>query len=767
MQVVATAGHHGHGKSALVRALTGMEPEEPGAWTELPSGARLAFVDVPGDERSVPAMLAGVGAVPAVLFAVAADEGWLPQSQEHLDALAALGVQAGVLAVTRADVADPKLALRQARDRLAGTALRGVEAVAVSTVTGAGMDELAAALDRLAGRLPVPDPEAPVRLWLEHAFTAGRQSVVAGTLAAGTISVGDELLLMPAGRRVRVRTIGSTGAPRESATGVSRVVLTLRDAGRVGAGMALVTPDRWSLTTCVDVRTRFGEASGRLARRMTLHIGAAAVPVRLRPLGPDTARLTLNARLALHIGDTALLRDPERRAVAGVSVLDVRPPTLVRRDAGAARARELAGWPDRPDGALVLRRHGVLRASELELMGCAPPDGAVALDGGWLADPAHWEALRERLAEVAARHAAETPHAPGLPLETARLRLGLPARSLVAALVRSPLRLDGGRVHPPTPEPAPPAPPNAAPPRPAVPPDADTPPVAPVPPPTDPAPPAAATAPPAPATPAPAATPSSAATPPSAVRPSNAAPAASPAPAPSASPPSSVSPASSAAPPTSAVPPSSVPPASNAAPPSSAAPAASPAPDSSVSPASSAIPASSAAPASGAAPASSAVPSPGAVPPSSVAPSQNAAESPAPVADTGREAGSAQGAGADGAAARPSGEAAMPPGLAAAVERLRADLARAPFDAPAEERLAELGLTGGALAAAERAGAVLRLRDGIVLLPGADREALRILSALPQPFTPRQAGDALSTSRRVAVALLEHLDGLGLTERRR
>ncbi|KAB2384691.1 GTP-binding protein, partial [Actinomadura montaniterrae] len=402
MQVVATAGHHGHGKSALVRALTGMEPEEPGAWTELPSGRRLAFVDVPGDARSVPAMLAGAGAVPAVLFAVAADEGWMPQSQEHLDALAALGVRAGVLAVTRSDVADPKLALRQARDRLAGTALRGVEAVAVSTVTGDGLDELAAALDRLAGRLPEPDPAAPVRLWLDHAFTAGRQSVVTGTLAAGTIAVGDELLLMPAGRRVRVRTIGSTGEPRESATGVSRVVLTLRDAGRVGAGMALVTPDRWSLTTCVDVRTRFGEASGRLARRMTLHIGAAAVPVRLRPLGPDTARLTLNARLALHIGDTGLLRDPDRRAIAGVSVLDVRPPTLVRRDAGAARARELATWPDRPDGALVLRRHGVLRASELDLMGCAPPDGAVALDGGWLADPAHWEALHGRLAEEAA-----------------------------------------------------------------------------------------------------------------------------------------------------------------------------------------------------------------------------------------------------------------------------------------------------------------------------------------------------------------------------
>ncbi|MEU9025061.1 SelB C-terminal domain-containing protein [Actinomadura sp. NPDC048394] len=601
MQVVATAGHHGHGKSALVRALTGMEPEEPGAWTELPSGRRLAFVDVPGDERSVPAMLAGAGAVPAVLFTVAADEGWMAQSQEHLDALAALGVRAGVLAVTRSDVADPKLALRQARDRLAGTALRGVEAVAVSTVTGDGLDELAAALDRLAGRLPEPDPAAPVRLWLDHAFTAGRQSVVTGTLAAGTIAVGDELLLMPAGRRVRVRTIGSTGEPRESATGVSRVVLTLRDAGRVGAGMALVTPDRWSLTTCVDVRTRFGEASGRLARRMTLHIGAAAVPVRLRPLGPDTARLTLNARLALHIGDTALLRDPERRAIAGVSVLDVRPPTLVRRDAGAARARELATWPDRPDGALVLRRHGVLRASELDLMGCAPPDGAVALDGGWLADPAHWEALHARLAEEAARHAAATPDAPGVPLETARLRLGLPARHLVAALVRPPLRLDGGRVHGPSPDPAPAAPAEPEP---------------------------AAASPAAPEAPADEQTPAAA---------------------------------------------------------------------------------------------------------------------------------------APGPAERP----AMPPGLEAAVERLRAELARAPFDAPAEERLAELGLTGGALAAAERAGAVLRLRDGVVLLPGADREALRILSALPQPFTPRQAGDALSTSRRVAVALLEHLDGLGLTERRR
>lgn len=575
MQVVTTAGHGGHGKSALVRALTGREPGETGAWTKLPSGRRLAFVDVPGDERSVPALLAGAAPAPAALLAVAADEGWMPQTGEHLDVLGGLGVRAGVLAITKSDAADPKPALRQARERLAGTALHGVETVAVSTVTGAGMNDLAAALDRLAGRLPVPDPDAPVRLWVDHAITAGRQAAVTGTLTAGTVTVGDELLLMPAGERVRVRTIGCAGEPCEAVGGVSRIVLTFCDAGRVDAGMALVTPGAWTHTTCVDVRTRFGAASGRLARQMTLHLGAAAVPVRLRPLGPDTARLTLNTRLALHLGDTGVLRDPARRSIAGVSVLDVRPPTLVRRGASVARARELASWPDRPDGTLVLRRHGVLRRSELTLMGCAPPPDAVALNGEWVADPAHWASLFERLAEETSRHAAGSPRAPGIPLETVRLRLGLPARQLVTALVRPPLRVDAGRVYGPPPEPAP--------------------------------------------------------------RPAD----------------------------------------------------------------------------------SSAI------------------------------------------------AAAPPPPWAGPAERLRADLAGAPFTPPTAERLEELGLTGELLAAAERAGAVLRIDDGIVLLPGADREALRVLNGLPQPFTPGQAGEALSTSRHVAIALLRHLDRLGLTERRR
>ena len=158
----------------LVRALTGMEPDRweaerrrgmtidlGYAWTTLPSGGELAFVDVPGHERFITNMLAGVGPAPAVMFVVAADEGWMPQSAEHLAAIDALGVRHGVLVVTRADLADPGPALRQAARMIAGTSLGGVEAVAVSAVTGQGLPELTAALGRLTARLPAAGPAGP------------------------------------------------------------------------------------------------------------------------------------------------------------------------------------------------------------------------------------------------------------------------------------------------------------------------------------------------------------------------------------------------------------------------------------------------------------------------------------------------------------------------------------------------------------------------------------------------------------------------------
>ena len=171
MQVIATAGHVDHGKSTLVRTLTGMEPDRWAeerrrgmtidlgfAWTTLPSGAEVAFVDVPGHERFVTTMLAGVGPVPAVVLVVAADEGWMPQSAEHVDALSALGVRHGLLVVTRSDLLEPDLARDDAQAHLAGTPLAGIPTVCVSAVTGQGMDDLRAALDDLAARAARPRP---------------------------------------------------------------------------------------------------------------------------------------------------------------------------------------------------------------------------------------------------------------------------------------------------------------------------------------------------------------------------------------------------------------------------------------------------------------------------------------------------------------------------------------------------------------------------------------------------------------------------------
>jgi selenocysteine-specific elongation factor len=458
MHVLATAGHVDHGKSTLVRALTGMEPDRWAeerrrgmtidlgfAWTVLPSGATVAFVDVPGHQRFVPNMLAGVGPVPAAVVVVAADEGWMPQSAEHLAALAALDVRHGLLAVTRCDLADAGPALRQARAEIAATPLGDVEAVAVSGTTGAGLADLRTALDRLVARLPAADPRAPVRFWIDRAFTIrGAGTVVTGTLGAGRLRTGDELLIGV--DRVRVRGLQTMGSPVDEATAVARVAVNLRGVGKnaTGRGSALLTPGRFRFTDLIDVRVHGDPAAG-LPATATLHTGSAAVPARIRPLGADTARLRLGRPLPLRIGDRALLRDPGRQHVAGgVTVLDCVPPGLSRRGAAAARAAQLAGMDGRPDFPGELRRRRLVHGDELAAMGVTPAGPPVA--GDWYADPAHWAALRERLAAEVARHHAEHPLEPGAPVEALRHRLGLPTRQLVEALAGPPLAVRDGRV---------------------------------------------------------------------------------------------------------------------------------------------------------------------------------------------------------------------------------------------------------------------------------------------------------------------------------
>ncbi|GAB3689073.1 selenocysteine-specific translation elongation factor [Saccharopolyspora tripterygii] len=456
MRVVATAGHVDHGKSTLIRRLTGMEPDRWAeerrreltidlgfAWTQLADGCGVAFVDVPGHERFVPNMLAGVGPVPAVLFVVAADEGWMPQSAEHLDALDALGVSEGLLVVTRSDLADPGPALEQARRRLRGTSLAGIPSVRVSGRSGAGMDELAAALDAMLHRLPPPDPDADVRLWIDRAFAIrGAGTVVTGTLQGGALRVGDHLRVTPTGLDAPIRALHALGTAEESITAPARVAVNLRgvDLDRLRRGHALITPERWLTTDVLDVRVR---PAGDLPRELVLHIGSAAVNARVRPLGSDTARLTLAQDLPLRIGDRALLRDPGgHRVRGGVTVLDVRPPPLNRRGAGRLRAAALSELDGTPDWAGELRRRGLVRSAELTAMGAAPPAG-----GPWLMSDQRRAELAARLHEVYAEHRSAHPLEDGMPSGAAVRALGLPDSALLADVAaEAGLPLGGGRL---------------------------------------------------------------------------------------------------------------------------------------------------------------------------------------------------------------------------------------------------------------------------------------------------------------------------------
>ncbi|NMH78240.1 selenocysteine-specific translation elongation factor [Pseudonocardia xinjiangensis] len=591
--MVATAGHVDHGKSTLVRALTGMEPDRWAeerrrgmtidlgfAWTELPSGATVAFVDVPGHERFVTTMLAGVGPVPAVLLVVAADEGWMPQSAEHVDALCALGVRDGLLVITRSDLMEPELARDEALEHLAGTPLAGLRTVCVSAATGAGMDELRRALDDLVSALPAPDVAADVRLWVDRAFTIrGAGTVVTGTLGAGRIRVGDELELATADgvRSVGVRALQSLGAAVPETRGVSRVAVNLRGLPReaVTRGDALLTPGAWLATDLLDVRLHEVRAAGstgagELPEELSLHIGAAAVTARVRPLGPDTVRLRLRHPLPLRIGDRAVLRDPGRRLVtAGVTVLDVRPPPLRRRGAAARRAGELATMTGVASAAAELGRRGFARRAELLAMGVTAADLDTTAHrapgaAGWLVDPARATEIAATLVAAVTDHDNADPLDPGLPTEAARRAAGLPEPRLVEAVLRH-------------------------------------------------------------------------------------------------------------------------------------------------------------------------------------------------AAQAGPDPGLAL---RDGRVVR-SAARSLPAPVRAAMDALRTDLERSPFAAPEAGRLTELGLGPRQLASLVRAGELIRLADGVVLLPGADSRAVEVLAGLGPEFTLSAARQALGTSRRVAVPLLEHLAGTG------
>jgi selenocysteine-specific elongation factor len=451
VHVVATAGHVDHGKSTLVRALTGQDPDrldeerrrglsiELGyCWTELEEVGDVAFVDVPGHERFLSTTLAGLGPVPAAMLVVAADDPWMPQAAEHLAALDALGVRHGIVVVTRSDLADPMAARARAEAEVAHTALAGAPAVVVSGRTGAGLDDLRAALVRVLTAMPAPDPATDVRLWIDRAFhVRGAGTVVTGTLSAGTLREGDVVLTRD--KSVRVRGLESLGVRVDEVTGPARVAVRLggnAPAG-LGRGSVLLTPEAFAEVVEVDVRL---ERDGPPPERPLLHLGSSGLSVHARPLGMRHARLRLGTPLPLRHGDRVVLRDPGSRALWGAVVVDAAPPPLPRRGAARMRAEELSGRGEGVQAEISAR--GAVRRSDLRRLGVpdAPvPEGTVVV-GEWLVAPRQAVMWRDALADAVRRSEG------GLtPVEAARAA-GVPDPALVDVLVGDPVRRRKGRL---------------------------------------------------------------------------------------------------------------------------------------------------------------------------------------------------------------------------------------------------------------------------------------------------------------------------------
>jgi selenocysteine-specific elongation factor len=388
--VVGTAGHIDHGKSALVRALTGTDPdrlpEEQArgitidlgfAHSSLADDVVASFVDVPGHERFVRNMLAGAHGVDALLLVVAADESVMPQTREHFEICRLLGIRGGVVALTKCDVADAdsvSLAELEARELTAGSFLDGAPLLRVSAKTGEGLPALRTALLELARRSPPRPATGLLRLPVDRVFTLrGFGTVATGTLVSGTLSSGDELEVMPGGRRTRVRGLHVHGKPVETVAAGSRAAVNLAgiEVQQLARGDVLASPGTLRATSLLDVELRVlaGEKAVRDQARLRVHLASAEVLARVRVLSggeiaagaAGVAQLRLERPAVAGRGDPFVLRSySPARTMGGGRVLD--PLPAKRRHADRETALLLA----------ELGAADVVRAAEIVVAAAGP-----------------------------------------------------------------------------------------------------------------------------------------------------------------------------------------------------------------------------------------------------------------------------------------------------------------------------------------------------------------------------------------------------------
>ena len=480
VRVIGTAGHVDHGKSTLIKTLTGIDPDrlreeqERGmtidlgfAHMRLPGGTEVGIVDVPGHADFIRNMLAGVGSIDAVILVIAADEGVMPQTREHLAILSLLGIERGVVALSKRDLVDAEwaaLVTEDVRAALHGSPLADAPIVAVSSATRDGLQDLLSALERVLGDAPARRDLARPRLPIDRAFTmAGFGTVVTGTLIDGSFAVGDEVEIVPGGRRARIRGLQTHRRAVEVAPPGRRVAMNLSgiDKDELARGMTVVRPASVAPVTVVALRLAvLTGASGPLLHdeAVKVHIGTAEHMARVAVLEGDAiapgeerwAQLRLAGPVVAAQGDRLVVRRPSpAETVGGGAVADISGERFRRRaDAAAVLAQRAAPTAagrllaalDVPRGRDEAGQRAGLDPSERDAAAAELVAGGSAVElGDALVSRDAYEALATRVERTLAMGHRRAPLRAGVPREEVRGGLGLApkhATALFSRLVR-------------------------------------------------------------------------------------------------------------------------------------------------------------------------------------------------------------------------------------------------------------------------------------------------------------------------------------------